>query len=432
MRDLLIFSIVFGILPFIFKRPVIGVFAFTWISLMNPHRLTHGAAYDFPFAAIIAATTLISLALSKQQTRLTVNSATTVLLLFAVWMSVTTLFAQETELAQGEWNRVMKTLFMSIISMLALNSEKDIKAYAWVLALSLGFYGFKGGLFTLVGGGTSHVVGPPFTYIGDNNALALAMVTTLPLIWYLRLQAEGKWLRMALSMLTVLTMMAVVGSYSRGAMLAGAGMLFFLWLKSRNKLRTGLIVLLIVPLIYAVMPDKWFGRMESIDNYKEDSSAMGRINSWGFAVNVAQENLMGGGFRVFTKKMFTVYAPDPLIFYDAHSIYFQVLGEHGFIGLAIFLLFLICAWRTGTRILKHCRNNESLKWASDLAAMSQVSIIGYAIAGAFLTLAYYDLLYFIVALLVALDKILLKQQQSTTQNLLSRHPHPITGERILP
>lgn len=55
-----------------------------------------------------------------------------------------------------------------------------------------------------------------------------------------------------------------------------------------------------------------------------------------------------------------------------------------------------------------------MKWASDLAAMCQVSIIGYAVAGAFLTLAYYDLYYSIIVLLVSLEKLLLQNKQKIT------------------
>lgn len=399
---------------------------YTWLSLMNPHRLTYGAAYDFPFAAIIAAVTLCSLLFSVQPKRIPLTSVTAMLLTFVVWMNLTTLVALEPELAWKEWDRVMKTFFMTAIAILALHTEKDIKQYVLVLAVSLGFYGFKGGIFTLASGGTSHVVGPPFTYIGDNNALALAMVTALPLVWYLRLQAQKKWLRFGITGVAVLTVMAIVGSYSRGALVATVAMMVFLWLKSRNKLRIFLAVLLIVPVIYAVMPDKWFGRMETIDNYKEDASAMGRINSWEFATNVAKNNFMGGGYRVFTPKMFLVYAPNPLIFFDAHSIYFQVLGEHGFIGLCLFLSLMFYAWRTGTRIIKFCRNRTDLKWAEDLASMCQVSIIGFAVGGAFLTLAYYDLYYFIIVALVTLDKLLLPKfaERENTSASIAMPPGP--------
>jgi probable O-glycosylation ligase (exosortase A-associated) len=207
-----------------------------------------------------------------------------------------------------------------------------------------------------------------------------------------------------------------------------AAMLFLLWLKSRNKLRTGIMVLLVVPLVFLLMPEQWFGRMESIGEYKADGSAMGRVNAWHFAFNVASNNLMGGGFLTFTPKMFRLYAPVPTDVHAPHSLYFQVLGEHGFIGLALFLTFLVLSWRTGNRVLRFCKDKPELKWASDLAAMCQVSLVGYCVGGAFLTLAYADLLYDVVIILILLEKVLgVKQTRPawTTRTPPARPPHSV-------
>lgn len=410
MRDIALFVLIFSLLPFVFTRPFLGVLMFIWVSLMNPHRLTYGAAYDFPFAALIVVITLISLLASKQPKKFPVTPAVVVLLIFIGWMNLTTFSALEPVRAWTEWNRVMKTMFLLMVVLVSVNTKKEIQALAWTIGLSIGFWGLKGGIFTLTSGGGSNVYGPDGSYIADNNALALALVTALPIIWYTQLTVKYKIMRYGLMALSIICLVSAVGSYSRGALLGGGCMLIFLWLKSRQKIRTGLILLLIVPLIYTVMPDKWFDRMNTIDDYKQDASALGRINAWGFAVNVAENNLMGGGYDCFTHKMFAVYAPDPYNQHAAHSIYFQVLGEHGFVGLGLFLLFIWMAWRSGTKIIKHCKGRDDLKWASDLAAMCQVSIIGYTIGGAFLTLAYYDLFYDVVGLLILLEKVLLSNK----------------------
>jgi putative inorganic carbon (HCO3(-)) transporter len=275
---------------------------FTWLSLMNPHRLAYGFAFSFPFVAIVGGLTLIMLYMRPGQIKLPKNALTIVLMLFMAWMTLTTPFAFEQERAWGEWNRVMKTLFFAMVTIAALNNEKDTKLFALVVTLSLAFYGLKGGVFTLLSGGSSRVMGPPGTYIGDNNDLALALLTIVPLIWYQHLQATKRWLRWAWAILALLTATAVIGSYSRGALVGGAAMLFMLWLKSRNKLRTGIVVLLLVPLVFMLMPEKWFGRMESIGEYQADGSAMGRVNAWKFALNVATDNFMGGGYLTFTPR----------------------------------------------------------------------------------------------------------------------------------
>ncbi|HEX8884926.1 MAG TPA: putative O-glycosylation ligase, exosortase A system-associated, partial [Noviherbaspirillum sp.] len=129
-------------------------------------------------------------------------------------------------------------------------------------------------------------------------------------------------------------------------------------------------------------------------------------------LNVATDNFMGGGFLTFTPRMFRLYAPEPTNVHAPHSIYFQVLGEHGYVGLALFLLFLFLAWRTGTRVLRFCKDKPELKWASDLAAMCQVSLLGYCAGGAFLTLAYFDLLYDVIIIMVLLEKVLIPKKPS--------------------
>lgn len=407
MRDILVFILIFGSLPFILKRPVYGVMMFAWISLMTPNRLAYGAAYDFPFAAVVAVTTLIATLVSREPKKLPITGLTVVLMLFMVWMTITGFAAVEPARAWVEWNRVSKTIFMVLISMAVLHTEKDIKLFAWVVPMSLGFYGIKGGIFTITTGGNYRVVGPADSYIADNNQLALALLTVVPLIWYLQTQVRNRWLRYGLMAIAGLCVVSAAGSYSRGALLAGAAMLSFLWIKSATKVRTGMALLLIVPLVYSVMPEQWFARMDTINEYKSDSSANGRINAWHFAYNMASDRLTGGGFTSFTPRMFQIYAPDPLDVHAPHSIYFQVLGEHGFPGLLLFLVFCFLVWRTGTRILRFTRGKAELRWASDLASMCQVSLIGFAVGGSFLALAYYDLIYDIVTLLVVLERLLM-------------------------
>jgi putative inorganic carbon (HCO3(-)) transporter len=380
---------------------------------MNPHRLTYGFAYNFPFAAVIAGVTALSLFTSKAPKRMPVTPVTATLLVFMAWMSLTSFFALEPNLVWLEWNRVSKTFFMVIITVMLINTEKDLKLLVWVVALSLGIFGLKGGLFTLASGGNFRVFGPDGSYIAENNSMALALVTTLPLIWYLRLQMKNKWMVLGLTFITAMTAVSTVGSYSRGALVGGVAMLFFLWCHSHKKAQTAIILMAVVGLIMVVMPSAWFDRMNTIDEYHEDGSALGRINAWQFAINIASNFPLGGGFNVFTPRMFKMYAPDPLNYHVAHSIWFQVLGDHGFVGLFLFIMLMIFAWRTATRVRKHCGQNPELKWAADLSRMCQVCIIGYAVSGSFLSLAYFDLYYDIIIILVCLEKIVLPSKQPT-------------------
>ena len=410
MRDVVIFAIVFGLVPWMIKRPAIGALVFMWISLMNPHRLAYGPAYDFPFAMVVAVITIGAILFSREPRSYPATPVTVLLVIFMVWVTITTLFAISPPwLVNYEWSRVIKTLLMVAVTIMVVQTEADLKKMAWILVLSLGIFGMKGGLFTLATGGNYRVLGPAGSYIAENNSLALALVMAVPMIWYLRLQSTQRWLRYGLTAMAVLTVISAAGSYSRGALLAGAAMMAFLWLKSRNKVSTGLVLLLLIPLVWLAMPEQWHDRMSTIDDYQTDGSAMGRINAWYFAMEVAKTHLMGGGFMVFNPAMFRIYAPNPTDFHAAHSIFFQVLGEHGYIGLVIFISIIGTAWLTANKIIKSTRKHAELKWASDFAAMAQVSIIGYAVGGAFLSLAYYDYFWYVVAALVITQRIVARK-----------------------
>jgi putative inorganic carbon (HCO3(-)) transporter len=410
MRDVVIFGIIFGLVPLMIKRPAIGALVFMWISLMNPHRLAYGPAYDFPFAMMVAVITIGGILFSREPRSYPATPVTVLLVAFMIWVTLTTLFAISPPwVVNYEWSRVIKTLVMVAVTIMVIQTEADFKKMVWVLVISLGVFGAKGGLFTLLTGGTSRVLGPAGSYIAENNALALALVMAVPIIWYMRLQAEKRWMRYGLTAMAGLSMVAAAGSYSRGALLAGAAMMGFLWLKSRNKVSTGIVLLLMIPLVWLAMPEQWHARMSTIDEYQSDGSALGRINAWYFAMEVAKTHLMGGGFMVFNPAMFRIYAPNPTDFHAAHSIFFQVLGEHGYIGLVLFVSIIGTAWLTAARIIKSTRKRPDLKWASDFAAMSQVSLIGYMVGGAFLSLAYYDYFWYVVAALVITQRIVVKK-----------------------
>jgi probable O-glycosylation ligase (exosortase A-associated) len=224
------------------------------------------------------------------------------------------------------------------------------------------------------------------------------------------------WLRHGLLVCTVLIMLSILGSYSRGAFLGLAAVSIYLVYKSRQRWTLLPILLALGAVSLAFLPKQWFERVETIQTYEEDASAMGRINSWYFAFNLAKDRpLVGGGYDSFTPNLFERYAPDPEDFHDAHSIYFEVLGEQGFIGLALFLTLGWLAFRQGNRIRKLCKDRHELHWAFDLASMVQVCLVGYAVAGAFVGLAYFDLYYHLLAMLVITQVLVNRTLKSPSQ-----------------
>ncbi len=410
IRDLLITFAVLVSLPYIFKRPYIGVLMWSWLSYMNPHRLTWGFAYDLPFAQIVAITLLMAVLFDKSKKTIVFDKTLVVWLMFLVWITITTIFSMFPASAWPLYIKIIKIQIVTFLTLMLMTDQRKIDLLIWVITLSIGFYSIKGGLFTLRTGGGSRVYGPPGGFIQENNSLALATLMIIPLMVYLFQISAQKWVRWGLAGAILLSSVSVLGSQSRGAFLAIIAVSGYFWLISPHKLITAPALMLLAALGFSFMPESWHTRMESIQNYEQDSSAMGRINAWYYSFNVANDRVTGAGLQSWKIESFAKYAPDPLAVHAAHSIFFGVLGDHGWPGLILFLLIIAFTWTNLNWIVKHAPDSRQTK----LAKMIKVSLVAYFSGGAFLSLAYFDLPWHLYAI------TLLMKHQITKANLIKK------------
>jgi probable O-glycosylation ligase (exosortase A-associated) len=236
----------------------------------------------------------------------------------------------------------------------------------------------------------------------------------IPLMHFLSTTVSSRWIKLGMYGAMCLSGMAALGSQSRGAFVGIMVMVAFLWLKGDRKVLSAMVLVPLVALAIGFMPKEWTSRMNTIENYEQDASALGRLNAWQMAFNLANDRpLVGGGFEPYTQRTFERYAPDPTDVHAAHSIYFQVLGEHGYVGLALFLFLAIASWMTARRTVKAARNDPEYAREAALAQSIQVSLIGFASAGAFVNIAYWDIAYYEIVILMA-----------GYQTILSAEPKP--------
>ena len=401
MRDVILSLIIFGSLPIILVRPFLGIIMWSWVAYMVPHKLTWGFAFNYPFAQAIAIATLAGWLLSKERKTLPINAMTVLLLMLTAWVSLTTVFAIMPDFAYGKWERSAKILLMTFVTIPLLVGRKRIDALVWVIALSVGFYGIKGGLFLLRGAGDALMIGPAGGFFGDNNAFALTLIMVVPLMRYLQMQSKRLWIRLGLGAAMLLSLVSVVGTHSRGGFLAAAAMCLTMVMMSRRRVVFGSVLLIGVIVGIPFLPGSWVERMETIQNYEEDGSAMGRIDAWTFAWRHSLDRPIGGGFLINrAHDLFISYVPNASDSRAFHSVYFEVLGEHGFIGLGIFLALLGTTVVYANAVRTAIKGREDLQWADDLVRMLLVCMVGYAVGGAFLNLAFFDLYYHLIALIL--------------------------------
>ena len=162
MRDILITVFIAGLLPLILWRPALGAFAWAWISMMNPHKLSYGFAFNLPFAMAIAAVTLVGFAFTRRKHALPMQGGVLWLIALMSWLTLTSaLSINESSVVWDRWIFVVKMHLMLLVTMMLLKGREEIDRLIWVIVVSIGFYGVKGGVWTLATGGGGRVWGPP-------------------------------------------------------------------------------------------------------------------------------------------------------------------------------------------------------------------------------------------------------------------------------
>jgi probable O-glycosylation ligase (exosortase A-associated) len=437
MRDIALALFILGTIPFILTRPYIGLLVWSWLGYMNPHRLTWGFAYSFPWVMLIAIVTLVSLLVSKEKKAVRLTPTVVFLFLFFVWTTVTTFFAVQPASAWQEWEEFGKVFIMVLVTLMLVKDRQRMHWLIWAIAVSIGFWGLKGGVFTVLHGGNYHVYGPPRSFFSNNNDTALVLCMVLPLMRYLQLQTARKYVRRGLGLAMLLTGIAVLGTYSRGGLITLAVVSTALFLKSRGRIAVALVFLALLITAYQFMPAQWMERMDTLQNASSVETAQTRMQSWEFAANVAIHHpAMGGGFNVYQNpEAWVQYAPEGAVRRAVHSIYFRVLGEHGFPGLVLFLALLFFSWRNCGRVRRITRGSPQDKWAFDLASMLQVSLLAYMVGGAGDTSSYFDSAYQMMAVCTLLA-VMVADGSGSTASVASaaaagpRHTAALEGGKL--
>ena len=394
MRNALLLSTIGILLPIIILKPHVGIYAWSWLAYMNPHRLAYGAIQSAPFAMVVGIVTIFAFLISREPKRFPLTTITVTLLIFHAWITITTVFAIDPDAAVEDWIQASKILLMTYLTLPLINTRRRLEILALVIALSIGFFGIKGGAWVIVTGGEWALYGPSRSMIADNNALALALSMVLPLFGYFYMESKNTWVRLGIVFCIATCFLSIAGTYARGVYIGMAAVLGLLWLRSRHRLLIGLAGLLAVGAVFAIMPTQFNEEISSIEKYEEDSSSLQRLWVWRFGWNLAVDRpLTGGGFGVFPyEPIYPQYGLRICSFEEvqtgcvvkprsAHSNLFQVLGEHGFVGLAIFGFLGLYSFFCGYTVIRMTNGRDDLRWAANMARMLQLSIVAYGVGG---------------------------------------------------
>ncbi|WP_411820288.1 putative O-glycosylation ligase, exosortase A system-associated [Hyphococcus formosus] len=415
MRDIILLIFTALCLSAALRHPFVGLLTWAWFTLMTPHQAAYGV-FGIPLNVIIAGVTIASYIVSREFTKFRFDPITTLIIIFAGWLTVAQYFSLAPESSAVYHDRFIKTLLFIVLCAQMTTDKLRFNALVWTAVVSIGFLAAKGAAFTVLTLGQYRVQGLTNTILEDNNHFGIAVATILPLIFYLRDEAARPIVRHGLLALFAMAVIAIIGTQSRGAFISLVVFGGFFWLRSKHKFTIAAgLALLMVPTI-AFMPSKWTERMATIGEATQDASFMGRVDAWVINYKLAKENpLTGAGLRnSYEKEIAAAVDPERAERAKAaHSIYFEVLGGSGFVGLAIYLALLATAYFSAWGISLKRKDPKLAPWKWRFAYYAQISMVVFGIGGASTSMEMWDGYLVIIALIAALTRLVYPAQKKT-------------------
>ncbi|AEP30653.1 putative O-glycosylation ligase, exosortase A system-associated [Brumicola nitratireducens] len=430
MTDFLILGVFILFTIFGLIRPYISFAGYLWVNTMAPQTIVFGFLAGKSLSLYMALVCFISLVLGFRKLSVPHQKAVPFfLVLFAVWITLSTYNAQFPFIAWVVWDTTFKTVLMAFFLLFVIQTRKQLEFMILVLISSLSFYIISAGAKTLTGGGgygNTLIVGGGNSGMAESSTLATFAVVAMPIIFFLKkhitliTQLQGKnylWYGAL-----ILCLGTVIGTSARTGLVALAAYIAIYFIKPKNILKIiPVLIICAIAFIYFA-PDSWKERMGTMENVSEESSAMGRVVVWKWTIDyVATKPIMGGGFWSFiaNKGQLNKYTED---FYLSnskayHSIYFQLLGEQGYGGFFIYFFMLFLAFMTNRKIMRSTVYDD---WSKDLAMHMNHAIIIFCVGGAFISIAYQPLIFTIIALTISHYSIL---EKSTLEKTKFRSAH---------
>lgn len=416
MRDLMFAMAMLAAFPLAVMRPLNAYLIWGWTSLLIPTGFFFGFMANARVNLVFAGLTLLLVLLRRiEWSDYRFNRVVWIYLIFLLHATVAwaTGYSGNPDNARY-YDLLLKSMMFCLLMPLFIQNRLQMHVFLVVMVLGLGLHGIIEGGKTVLSGGAHNMFGPRGSMIYDRNHLSTALAVLLPITYYLYLYSAHRFVRLGFLLVFVLITLAIMGGGSRGGFLALAIVGFWLILTTRHKWRTLLIVLLLGLLLFEFAPESVKARLSTIQEASEDESFMGRVIAWKISAAMALEHpIFGGGFHaVQVQHVWDSFksAPSLLDFLDipvpdmrakaAHSIYFEVMGDLGFLGLFIFLGILLQGIQSRFAIKRMVgKLGGEYVWARDMADMLMLAIIAYMAGGAGVSLAYLEAIYMVVMLM---------------------------------
>jgi probable O-glycosylation ligase (exosortase A-associated) len=453
MRDL--FFVAFLGLFFLmgFRRPFLLVAVYAYIDIVSPQRLSYVLLNSIPisfiaFAAMVGAWLLVD---DKKDCRFSARQG--LMLLLVAWCGYTTLTADFPVEAMTKWNWVWKAIIAGVFLPLVLRTRLRIEALIVFMILCASTIIINGGLKTALSGGGYGVL----NLMVENNSglyegsiISCVAIALIPLILWVCTHGTifpRDWkVKLFCYCLCLACMLMPVGTEARTGLVCLVILAGMMLLRSKKKFVYGPLMLLAGLVAIPFLPASFTQRMGTIENHQGDESASTRVAVWMWTLDYVKTHPGGGGFDNYLQNSFTYFAQSTISDADGsrierrlvtdkgrayHSAYFELLGEQGYFGFAIWaLIHFICFIRTeAIRRTYRKRDGPDEAWIAPLAIALQQGHIIYMIGSLFVGIAYQPFIFMMLALQIGLDTYLTRKRKDAARAQLGA---ALAAQRGLP
>jgi probable O-glycosylation ligase (exosortase A-associated) len=426
MLDIVLLAFIGYVMVLGLKRPFLWVLLYVYIDILAPQRIGYSLITSIPVSLIAFAAAFGGwLALDRKDgSRFTLRQGLMAALLLYCWW--TTGHADFPEDAQTKWDWVWKALLFAIFLPLTLTTRARIEGLALILTLSVATIVIGTGMKTVLGGGgysNLQFFVKDNSGIYESSTLATVAIGLIPMIWWIVRHGtifRQHWMVTGFAAaLTFACLLVPIGTEARTGLLciAALGVLMLRYTERRFLFIAGAGVLGLTALPF--LPQTYYDRMATIFEPSGDESASTRVAVWEWTLDYVKEKPLGGGFDSYRSNSFTYVMPVKTVEGNTtsveyrevtdkarafHSSVFEVLGEQGWPGLAIWVsLHLLGLWQM-ERIQRRWRGreDEAERWIAPFAAALQMGAVIYIVGALFQGIAYQPVMLMLVGLQIGL------------------------------
>lgn len=443
MRDLFFVGFLLLLIGLSFKRPYVMALAYIWVDLVSPQRLSYYFLSNVPIALVLAIGSLLFFLVLDDRRQMRFGAVQSLMMALLLWTTATCFWAEVPEHAWVKWDWVWKSIAFGIFLPFVMRTRQRIEMTLLFMVCGAASLTISGGAKTILGGGGYNTIS---FLLGSNSGLfegstlATVGMALVPLIIYL----YNHSMLFPKTVLTLLTtcglvlanVLITVGSEARTGLVAGAALALLMFIKVKRKLLVGAAATIVAIIAVPLLPQSFTERMSTIKTFDEDSSASGRVAVWKWTLDYIADNPLGGGFGMYRINQLDIEVKERVGPEGAenerttiqkgrakafHSSYFEVLGEHGYPGLMIYMSMLGVALLQLLRLrirFRHAEREDA--WIGGLAYSLIISLIVYMVGSLFIGIAFQPMLYLMLGISISLTQLVARRDRAEAMAALPR------------